>query len=358
MQYLNALNKIPGIGSQKINLLLDFFGEPKNVWRASIEELKASSVGEKLAEKIAACRTEINPEVEWEKILRYNIRIITLGDNDYPKLLKEIHNPPYLLYARGEVDVLASPMISIVGSRKYTSYGSQVASTFAKDLVNAGFTVISGMAIGIDTLAHRGALDAGGKTIAILGSGIDDFHIYPRINFNLSQEIIENGCVISDYPLETPALSTNFPARNRIIAGMSLGTLIVEAGEKSGTLITAQLALEYGREVFSVPGSIFSAQSIGTHELIKKGAKLVENVKDILEELHWNGEKETKVREPKIPSSPEEEILLRVLSHETLHIDKIRQLSKLGTAQVSSMLAMMEMKGWVKNIGGQNYILL
>lgn len=341
-----------------MKLLLDFFGAPEKIWNATLAKLKVSGVGEKLAEKIFSSRPTIDPETEWEKITRYNIKIITLEDSNYPKLLKEIHNPPYLLYTRGESANLSAPMISVVGSRKYTSYGSQAAGALAKDLVNAGFTIVSGMAIGIDTLAHRAALSAGGKTIAVLGSSIDDTHIYPRINFNLSQEIMNNGCILSDYPVETPALAGNFPARNRIIAGMSLGTLVVEAGEQSGTLITARMALEYGREVFSVPGSIFSAQSAGTHDLIKKGAKLVSSVKDILEELQWEDEKEIKVREPKIPSTPEEEILLQVISSDPAHIDKIRQLSKLGTAQVSSALAMMEMKGWVKNIGGQNYILI
>lgn len=358
LQYLNSLNKIPGVGSQKMKLLLDFFGEPEKIWNATLTELKASGAGEKLAEKIFECRTQINPEVEWGKIMRYNIRIITLNDIDYPKLLKEIHNPPYLLYARGELSALSSPMISVIGSRKYTSYGSQAASALAKDLTNVGLTIVSGMAIGIDTLAHHAALSAGGKTIAVLGSSIDDPHIYPRVNFNLSKEIMNNGCLLSDYPVETPALAGNFPPRNRIIAGMSFGTLVIEAGEQSGTLITARMALEYGREVFSVPGSIFSAQSVGTHELIKKGAKLVNNVKDILEELQWNNKKGVIPSEPKIPSSKEEESLLRILSHEPIHIDKMCQLSKLGAAQASPTLSIMEMKGWVKNIGGQNYILL
>jgi len=358
MKYLNALNKIDGLGPQKMKMLLSFFETTQKVWEANLSDLIKSGIGEKLAEKIDRERKNINPDEEWTKLEKENIHMITWDDADYPELLREIANPPYILYIRGDFDLNSMPMISIVGSRKFTAYGSQVASTFARDLAQAGICVVSGMALGIDAIAHEGALSSGGKTVAVLGDGLDDESIHPKNNFNLSQEIIENGALVSEFPLGTPPLAFNFPARNRIIAGLSLGTLIIEAGEKSGTLITASLALEFNREVFSVPGSIFSQQSLGTNELIKKGAKVVTNVKDILEELNLEKKKIKNKILPKSFTTPEEKIIINLLSQEPLHIDKISKMSKLSMAQVSSQLSMMEIKGWVKNIGGQNYISL
>jgi len=358
LKYLNAINKINGVGPQKIRKLLSFFGSPEEVWNASSQALAQSGIGPALAEKLFLEKQNINPDAEWAKLEKENIQMVVETDDEYPRLLKEIPPAPYIIYMKGEID-LNAPMISIVGSRKYTDYGSQVAYAFAKDLAKAGLTVVSGMAFGIDSIAHRGALDGGGKTVAVLGNSLDDKNIYPRSNFNLSREIIGSGCLLSDYPIETPAsIQGNFPARNRIVAGLSMGTLIVEAGEKSGTLITANLALEFNREVFAVPGSVFSPQSFGTNDLIKKGAKVVTSIKDILEELNL-GETRVKAFAPvKIPDTKEEEILLQMLSSDPLHIDNISKLSKLGTASVASTLAMMEIKGWVRNIGGQNYILI
>ncbi len=357
MKYLNALNKINGTGPQKMKMLLSFFGSSQKAWEASQEELIRSGIGEKLAEKIDRERKDINPDFEWEKMEKAGIRMITFNDPEYPILLKEIANPPYILYIRGDFDLNSMPMISIVGSRKFTAYGSQVASTFARDLAAAGICVVSGMALGIDAIAHEGALSAGGKTVAVLGDGLDDESIHPRNNFNLSRDIMENGALISDFPVGTPPLEYHFPARNRIIAGLTLGTLVVEAGEKSGTLITANLALESNREVFSVPGSIFSPQSLGTNDLIKKGAKVVTSVKDILEELNLEKGKIPMKIIPKNFETPQEEAIMKLLSTEPVHIDNISKLSKLSVSQVSSHLSMMEIKGYVKNIGGQNYII-
>lgn len=358
MKYLNALNKIAGVGAKKMQMLLNFFGQGENIWRSDLNSLKNSGVGEKLAEKIFLEKTTINPDFEWEKMEKENIQMLTFSDSDYPTLLKEIPNPPYILYKKGTLDLNHSPMISIVGSRKYSSYGSQIAQSLARDLSNAGVVIVSGMALGIDTFAHQGALENHGKTIAVLGNSLDDKNIYPVNNFNLSREIMSNGALLSEYPVETKAGPLTFPARNRIVAGLTLGTIVIEAGEKSGSLITANMALEYNREVFSVPGSIFSPLSLGTNNLIKSGARVVTGVKDVLEELDLF--KENSVREiiPKNPSTPEEETLLKILSTDPLHIDNIAKLAKLQTATCSGTLSMMEIKGWAKNIGGQNYILL
>lgn len=359
MKYLHALNKIEGIGAQKMRMLIGAFGTAENVWHADLSSLKKVLGGDKLPEKIFYEKNNLNPDAEWEKLEKKNIRVIDFSSPNYPALLKQIHNPPYVIYARGKLIFDECPTIAIVGSRKFSKYGEQVAADFARDLATAGFAIVSGLALGIDAISHKGALDAGGKTIAVLGSSIDDAHIYPRANFQLAQEIIANdGLLLSDYPPETPATAMTFPARNRIIAGLSSGTLIIEAGEKSGALITARMALESNREVFSVPGSIFSPTSIGTNNLIKSGAKPVTCVQDILEEFDFSRAEKPKQITLKIPENKEEEILLSILSDVPIHIDNIAKQSNLGTSAISSTLMMMEIKGWTKNLGGQNYVSL
>lgn len=362
MKYLNALNKISGIGTQKVKMLLSFFSNAENAWKADGKELAKSGIGEKLVQKIVTGRKTISPEEEWEKLEKENIKLITLTGELYPPLLKEINSPPYVLYVKSNLALEEifknSIFISIVGSRKFTSYGKQVALQFARELSQAGLTVVSGMAIGIDSFAHRGALEAGGKTIAVLGSSLEDENIGPRSNYELSRDIMDNGALISDYPLGIQSVPGNFPARNRLMAGLSRGVLVVEAALESGSLITANLALDFNREVFSIPGSIISPQSEGTNDLIKKGAKLTSSVKDILEELNIREIKTTERIKKIIPATKEEEIILKVLSPDPVHIDKITKLTKLETNVVSSTLSIMEMKGMIRNIGGQNYILL
>lgn len=358
MKYLNALNKIEGIGPQKLRLLLGFFGDAETAWKAELVDLQQSGIGNFAAEQISTQRKNINPDKEWEKIEKENIHLIDWNSSEYPVLLREIDRPPYFLYAKGNLDLNSAPIISIVGSRKYTSYGLQVAENFSRELAAAGIIIASGMAIGIDAFAHRGALAANGKTVAVLANSLNDEHISPKTNFNLSREILEEGLLVSEYSIPTESLPSLFPARNRIVAGLSLGTLIVEAGEKSGSLITANLALEFNREVLAIPGSIFSPQSFGTNDLIKKGAKVVTSVKDILEELNLGKIEKNNQNFLKIPENKEEEILLKILSTDPLHVDNISKISKLGTVATISTLSMMELKGWVKNIGGQNYILI
>lgn len=358
MKYLNALNLIPGVGSAKIKILLDFFGNAENTWKAEDSQLSQSGIGEKLSAIIIEKRKDINPDQEWEKLEKENIRILPISNPDYPELLKEIHNPPQILYVKGDdFSFNEKPMIAVVGSRGMSAYGQQVAQSFSHDLAMSGVIVVSGLALGIDAIAHRACLNAGEKTIAILGSSLDDKNIGPTANFNLSRRIITQGALVSDYPLETAAGVGTFPARNRIMAGMTMGTLVIEAAEKSGTLITANLALDFNREVFSVPGPIFSPTSSGTNNLIKSGAKLVSSIKDILEELNLKKRIATQNARKIIPSSKEEELILKTLSAETLHIDKIIKLSNLHPGLAISTLSIMEIKGMVKNIGGQNYII-
>lgn len=356
MLYLNALNKISGVGPQKLKILLSYFKNGEEIYSAPLSELVKSGISEKLALNIITERNKINPEEEWIKLEKENIRAISFYEDSYPAPLKEIPSAPQILYVKGEFDFNSSPMIAIVGSRKYSSYGQQVATSIAHDLAKAGITVVSGMALGIDTFAHRGALEGGGKTLAVLGSSLEDRNIGPRVNFNLSRHIIGNGALVSDYPLGTQASPQTFPARNRLMAGLTVGTVVIEAAPLSGTLITAGMALDFNREVFAVPGNIFSPSSQGTNQLIKSGAKIVTSVNDILEELNIAKFQEKKTVREFIPASKEEEIIVKMLSHEPTHIDRIIKLSKMNTSGVSSILIILEMKGIVKDIGGQNYI--
>ncbi|MFH0969422.1 MAG: DNA-processing protein DprA [Patescibacteria group bacterium] len=361
MKYLNALNKIQGLGPQKMKMLLDFFDSSESIWKANCKELIQSGIGESLLNKIISEREKINPEEEMEKLAKENIKAIDFQNPDYPPLLREIPSAPYILYIKSSLEItelFKNPAIAIVGSRKMTSYGKQAAYSFARDLVMAGITVVSGMALGVDAEAHIGALEAKGKTIAVLGSSLEDNNIGPRANFQLSKKIIDSGALLSDFPLGVQSIPGNFPARNRLMAGLTLGTLVIEAQLDSGSLITANLALEFNREVFSVPGPIFSESSQGTNKLIKKGAKLVSGVQDILEELRLEKRAGIEKAREIIPDSPEEEIILKNLGNEPIHIDKLLKITKLKTATLSSALVMMEMKGMVKDIGGQNYIIL
>ncbi|MEI7890668.1 MAG: DNA-processing protein DprA [bacterium] len=362
MKHLNALNKIPGLGSKKLKLLMSFFSSSKDAWEANFDQLLLSGIPKLLAEKIVAERPNIDVDAEWEKLEKENIIAASIHDPNYPALLKQIPDHPYLIYMKGDLSCLDYPLVAIVGSRKLTEYGERVANGFARDLARNEICVVSGLAFGVDAKAHLGALGAKGRTIAVLGNSLDEKSIAPRSNFNLSQNIINNGgLLVSEFPVETSANVGTFPARNRIMAGMSLGTLVIEAAQRSGSLITANLTLDYNREVFAVPGSIFSPQSTGTNMLIKNGAKLVTSINDVLEELRLNNNKTTKIQEekmPKIELTTTEKNVYKILTHEALHIDRITKLTKLDTSTICSILAILEIKGAIKNVGGQNYILI
>lgn len=359
MKYLNALNKIDGLGCKKLKMLMNFFGSAEKVWKASFAELKESGIGESVTEKVVAARPNIDPDKEWETMKKENVLAFTIQDDEYPVLLKQIPDSPYIIYMKGNLECLNLPLVAIVGSRKLTAYGEQVARGFARDLANSGICVVSGLAFGVDAAAHLGALDAKGKTIAVLGNSLDDASIGPHSNFQLSREILENdGLLISEFPIKTAGAVWTFPSRNRIMAGMSLGTLVVEAAMKSGSLITANLALDYNRDVYAIPGPITSPQSEGTNALIKAGAKMVTSCADILEELKIGQVSQIVTSKAPIELSDDEEKVHSVLSHEATHIDRIGKLTKLETATVSGVLAILEIKGLVKNIGGQNYIRL
>jgi len=358
--FWHAFNCVDGFGPQAFKKLLAGFAKLGVAWEGTdTEKLEQLGLTKKQIENFFQFRQKHLPEALFEQLTKENIDILTINDEAYPPQLKEIASAPPVLYLRGDQNILSNKSIAIVGSRKFTEYGQRVTENLTRDLVRAGLTIVSGLALGIDGIAHRAALDAGGITAAVLGTGIDNATIYPREHFNLAQRIIENGgALITEQPPKTPSLKQNFPARNRIMAGLALGTLVVEAAESSGSLITANFALEQNREVFSVPGDIFSPQSTGANLLIKKGARLVTSAADILEEFslsHAQAKLPLKIFEPK---TDEEKTLWKVLSNEPLHIDKISKVTKLDTAAVASVLSSLEIEGAVKNIGGQNFIRL
>lgn len=356
-QYFVALSQDPKIGARTFLKLLKIFPDLGDLWNAS-SKILYKKLPELVAQRIIALRNKIDPKEEMQKLKNANVSILTIKDKSYPRLLSEIADPPALLYVKGEMLPEDEVAIAVVGSRKYTSYGARVAQEITAKLSSENITIISGLALGIDTFAHRAALESPtGRTIAVLGCGLDQ--IYPSSNKQLAAQIINNrGAIISEYPLGTPALKYNFPVRNRIIAGLSLGVLVVEATLKSGTFLTAKSALEYNREVFAVPGSIFSFNSEGANNLIKMGASIVTNADDVLAELNIQ-KKNSEVEVQKIiPGSPEEAVIINLLDKEkSIHVDKIAKTSKLDIAKVIQTLIMMEMKGKVRNLGANQYVL-
>lgn len=285
------------------------------------------------------------------------IKQLSTAEGTYPSRLKQIHKPP-LLYVRGALIDADEPCFAVVGTRAPTTYGRQIVGELVEPLARAGLTIVSGLALGIDALAHEAALNAGGRTIAVLGGGVDDGSIYPVTNRNLAFRIIkEGGAVISEFPPGAESFKSNFPQRNRIISGLSLGVLIIEAKEDSGSLITARAALDQNREVFAVPGDITRATSIGPNNLIKMGARPVTTASDILDALGLENLKESAAARAIHPDSKEEAALLPHLSREPVHIDELVRASGLPVASVGSALTLMEIKGKIRHLGGMNYVI-
>ncbi|MEZ4732682.1 MAG: DNA-processing protein DprA [Caldilineaceae bacterium] len=300
-------------------------------------------------------RRQIDLAVEWQRLQRAGVQVLTWDDADYPTNLREIDAPPPVLYIRGQLCTEDLMAIAIVGTRRASAYGREVAHMAATEFAHNHITVVSGLALGVDTVAHRAALDAGGRTIAVLGSGVDQ--IYPAQNRELANEIIANGAIVSEYPLGTRPEANNFPPRNRIISGLSRGIVIVEASQRSGALITAEFAAEQGREVFAVPGSILHPGSAGCNQLIRQGAAPFLSVTDVLDQLNFATlTTQTLVRQA-TPTDPLEVQLLSILAHEACHIDDIVRRMALPSGQISSLLTLLELKGMVRQVGGMTYIV-
>jgi DNA processing protein len=369
--YWVGLGRIDGLGSRGALSLVNRFASPSAVYAASLTDLEACGLTSRVARAIHAQEGLAAAERELNSAQRLECHVVTLGSDAYPPLLKQISDPPLVLYVRGDSSLLSRHAIAMVGSRRPSAYGSSVAHRLAGDLAQRGLVVVSGMARGIDSASHRGALEAGGKTVAVLGSGVDV--IYPRENKRLSEAIVESGAIISEFPFGTHPAPENFPIRNRVISGLSLGTVIVEAAEYSGSLITARLALEQNREVFAVPGNITSPQSFGPNLLIKQGAKLVDQWLDVVEELPAT------IRMQLLPRalasettasavlgtaqplqfglSPDEKTVYESLqADEALYVDSISSRASLPQPRVLAALLTLEMNGLVKQLPGMNFV--
>lgn len=354
-----ALNMIEGLGPVTVRALIDALGSPSAVFDPELSDLRmVKRMGDKLSEAILTQRTQVDPLEEIEKAAALGVRIITPLDDEYPSVLKTIHDPPLALYVHGKIEPRDRHALAIVGSRKCTHYGLSVADRLSYQLAQTGFTVVSGLARGIDTAAHEGALKAKGRTIAVLGSAIDQ--LYPPENAELADAIAQSGAVISEYPFGRPADRQTFPYRNRIISGLSMGVVVVESGGKSGSLHTADAAAEQGRSVFAVPGRIDSPASKGTNRLIKNGAKLVDNVDDILEEFEllvppgqFEKPLNASLARPEVPLSGDEQALVKALWEEALDVDSLARAAGLPSGRVSALLIGLEMKRVVKMLPGR-----
>lgn len=350
-----GFNQVKGIGSVRIRALLNFFGDLQTAWDAPAQALRSAGLTDKVIENFLQVRNRIDLESELEKLQRLGVQFLTWDDPDYPKLLKEINQPPPVLYIRGKIQPEDDLAVAIVGTRKATPYGRQVTEDIAEFLAHQGITVVSGLARGIDAIAHSVAVKSGGRTIAVLGSGVD--RIYPPEHERMAEKIYEAGAVISDYALGTPPEAINFPPRNRIISGLSKATIVIEAGNDSGALITADFAADQGREVLAVPGSIYAPQSKGTNRLIQNGARPLVQLKDILEAIsleqaQWQ---EQRTARAVLPADDYEKKILLVMSLDPLHIDEIGALTGLPIDKISATLTMMELKGMIRQVGGMNY---
>lgn len=355
LKYWVAFRRVPSIGRARFQKLLSHFGSMSEAWRASSDALSKAGLESKSVRAISAVRSKVDPDAEIERLQDSGVAAYTWEDEEYPDLLKEIYDLPPVLFVKGKLLAEDQRGVAVVGTRRATAYGREVTSRLTSDLATSGVTVVSGLARGIDAIAHKTALDAGGRTIAVLANGLDS--IYPPEHKALASQVVENGALVSEHSLGMRPEASHFPRRNRIMSGMTLGTLVVEAPASSGAIWTVRHALEQNREVFCVPGSIFSPASLGTNLLIQEGAKLVLDYRDILEELNIAGINE-QIPMPALvgPADETEKTLLKHITYDPVHIDEVGRQTGLPITTVSSTLAMMELRGLVKQLGGMNYI--
>lgn len=354
-KYMFGFALIPEIGPARFEKLKKAFNNFEVAWKASQMSLTKAGIDGKTVKVVVEKRSAIDVDQEYEKFKQSEIVMLNKYQSDYPKQLKEIKSAPFVLFCLGNIELLSKKQLAIVGTRNSTKYGQLVTEKLATEISNAGLIVTSGMAYGIDSCAHKAATNADKPTIAVLGGGIAD-----TMQRSLSKQMIQgiisqDGLIISEYQPDFLANKFTFPARNRIISGLSLGVLVVEAGEKSGSLITAHYALEQNREVFAVPGNIFSPQSIGTHWLLKQGAQLVRDAKDILETFHFAIPQENSIKERTFDDEEEQKIYHK-LSFEPMHIDKLARVCKLNSSSAATKLSLLELKGAAKNLGGGMFI--
>jgi len=354
-RYYLGFNLVNGIGPARLDRLIERCGSVEAAWRAAAGELMAAGLDAKTAAALLKAQRTLDLDAELERVERAGMQLITREDAGYPAALAQIPAPPPLLYVQGLISAVDNWSVAVVGTRSPTTYGREVTRRLVGELAAAGVTVVSGLAIGVDTIAHAAALETGGRTIAVLGSGMDQ--VYPERNRALAEQIAASGALVSEFPLGTRPTPQLFPVRNRIISGLSLGTLVVEAGETSGALITVRFALEQGRDVFAVPGPIFSPKSAGPNQLIRDGAGLVARGQDILEALNLSAAAIQQEVQAALPDDPTEAAVMGLVSYEAQHVDEIRRQSDMPITVVSSTLAILELKGLVRQAGPMQYVL-
>lgn len=352
--YWIAFNRVPGIGPARLTALLETCDTIEQAWRAPIQQLKAAGLDRRTLESLLSIRRTLDLEMEWQRLVKAGVTLLTWDDADYPHNLRQTPHPPPVLYVRGELIPADSCAVAIVGTRRASAYGREVAHTLASELARNGVTVVSGLALGVDAIAHQAAAEAGGRTLAVLGSGVDQ--IYPASNRSVADAILQHGAILSEYPLGTKPEASNFPPRNRVISGLSLCVVVVEAGERSGALITAKFAAEQGREVFAVPGSILHPGSLGCNQLIQNGAIPLLSVADVLDLLDLERVTAQSEMRTTVAADPGEAKLLTHLSTEPKHVDDIVQEMMLVASEVTGLLTMMELKGLVRQVGPMRYV--
>lgn len=351
--YLLALHSIDGLGPVRLKSLISFFKDPKVAWEADAGEIRRIGLPQPTLDLFLETRKKLDPKLYLEEVNKSGIKFLSIFDENYPKSLSQIYDPPVILYYKGDILLSDEKAIAVVGTRKMTGYGKAVTENFVKDLVNGGLTIVSGLARGVDSCAHQKTLNEGGRTLAILGGGLNN--IYPPENISMSKQIIEgHGAIISEFPPDYPSMPGNFPARNRIISGLSKGVLVTEAAQDSGSLITARLALEQGKDVFAVPGPITSTLSRGGIELIREGARIVVEAQEILDELGL-GQAGEKIKIKSEELRPSEKLILGLLEQEEQHLDEISRNLNIPVGEVSASLLKMEIKGLVQNLGSGRY---
>jgi DNA processing protein len=354
LAYWIGFNRVRGIGPARLRALLDAFGTIDAAWLAPEDALREVGLDRRSIASLLEARRRLDLPAELTRLQQAEVQALTWDDPAYPQPLLTINDPPPVLYVRGELRPEDVWSVAVVGTRTASVYGREAARVLATDLARAGVTIVSGLARGIDAQAHRAALEAGGRTIAVLGSGVDI--IYPWEHRKLADEVAARGALVTEYALGTKPEASNFPPRNRIISGLSCGVIVVEAGERSGALITADFAAEQGRDVFAVPGGIFQRGSKGTNRLIRDGAQPVLSADDVLETLNMTAVAEHVEAQMLLPTDATEAVLWEQLSEDPAHVDEVGRAAGLPIATVSSTLALMELKGLVRQVGGMKYV--
>jgi len=349
-----GFNKVHGIGPSRLEKLILTFGDVEAAWNATAVELERANLPPRYVNELVNTRARLDLDEEMKEIEKAGFHVVTWEEDDYPERLREISAPPPVLYIWGGLSPADRWATGIVGTRRPTSYGRTVTQDLAAALAVNGVTVVSGLARGIDGLSHHAALESGGRTLAVLGSGLDQ--IYPPEHRNLAEKIAASGAIVSDYPLGTRPEGRNFPPRNRIISGLSLAVVIVEAGEGSGALITGDFAAEQGRELYAVPGSIYSKASSGTNALIRAGARPLTSIEDLLEGLNLDLMARHEIVEQELPEDEKERSVFETLTNNPIHVDDIQVQCGLPVSEVTAALALLELKGRVRQVGGMQYV--